>query len=336
MSGHDVIVIGASVGGVEALSKLAKALPDNLPAAIFAVLHVPTSGISVMPSILNRVGVLKALHPQDGDEIQPGHIYMAPPNYHLLVKPGHIHLSQSPKENGHRPAIDPLFRTAAQSYGQRVVGVVLSGMLDDGTAGLMAIKACGGLAIVQSPDDAFFPGMPQSAIGRVAVDRILPLDKIADALVQLAHTPVAPDREAAPSNGHLEFESKIADIDMAAVEADTGERPGMPSGFGCPTCGGALWELNEHGYLRFRCRIGHAWSEDNLMAIQSEAIEEALWVALKALEERAALSLRLAGRANDRNQARVSARFEDEARQVKQQAELIRQLLLKGLKSSFG
>ncbi|MBD2089578.1 chemotaxis protein CheB [Microcoleus sp. FACHB-1515] len=328
MSGHDIIVVGASVGGVEALTQLAKGLPADIPAAIFVVLHVPTTGTSAMPRILERAGNLKAFHPQDGDAIEPGKIYIAPPNYHLLLKRGYVRLVQGPRENGHRPAIDPLFRTAARAYGRRVVGVILSGTLDDGSAGLLVVKHSGGKAIVQSPDDALFAGMPQNAINRVEVDRILPLSEIPDALVQLAHEPV-PDEPNGSVPRTVEFESDTVEIDMDASEKANGDRPGKPSGFGCPSCGGALWEMNEGQFLRFRCRIGHAWSEDSLLAEQNEAIEEALWVALKSLEERAALTMRMADRARDRQQNRMVARYEEDANELKQHAETIRRILLK-------
>src|SRR5688572_1864255 len=161
MSKRDIIVIGASAGGVEALKQLASQLPENFPAAVLMVLHVSPHGYSVLPNILNRAGPLKAMHPLEGQAIERGRIYVAPPDHHLLVKPGYITLARGPKENGHRPAVDPLFRSAARSYGQRVIGIVLSGVLDDGTAGLLAVKMRHGLAIVQHPEDALYSAMPK-------------------------------------------------------------------------------------------------------------------------------------------------------------------------------
>ena len=170
MAGHDIIVIGASAGGVEALGQLIPLLPPDLPAAVFIVLHISSQGTSVLPNILNRAiakrqknSTLKAVHPQDGEPIVHGQIYVAPPDCHLLVKDGYIRLARGPKENSNRPAVDPLFRTAARAYGRRVVGVVLSGSLDDGTAGLMAVKQRGGVAIVQKPEEALYSGMPDNA-----------------------------------------------------------------------------------------------------------------------------------------------------------------------------
>ena len=325
MPGHDIIVIGASAGGVDALSKLVRELPSELPAAIFIVLHVSANGRSLMADILNRVGPLKAVPAKDGEVIEHGHIYVAPPNSHLLIKRGYMRLSQGPKENCHRPAVDPLFRTAARAYGRRVVGVILSGTLDDGTAGLMAVKSRGGVAIVQNPEEAMFSGMPKSAINNVCVDHILPIAEIAPRLVQLADELVH-DEAAEPVSEEIKLESDVAEFDRAAMERET--QIGTPANLGCPTCGGTLWEHNAGHLLRFRCRVGHAWSPDSLIAQQSEAIEEALWTAFRALEESSALSNRLARRAQDRKQGLIAARFEDEALQMKGQAEVIRKVLV--------
>ena len=177
MAGHDMVVVGTSSGGVEALMELCGGLPEDLPAAVFVVVHFPEGAPSVLPSILNRAGPLKAVHPEDGDPIENGRIYVAPPGLHLLVERGRVRLVRGPRENLHRPAVDPLFRTAAVAYGPRAVGVVLTGARDDGTAGLLAIKRRGGVAVVQDPDDALFSGMPQSALEYVDVDYCLPLER---------------------------------------------------------------------------------------------------------------------------------------------------------------
>jgi two-component system, chemotaxis family, protein-glutamate methylesterase/glutaminase len=327
MNGHDIITIGASAGGVEALAQLARGLPRDVPAALFVVHHFPPYGTSVMPNILSRAGPLPAAHAVDGEAIRPGRIYVAPPDHHLLVKPGHVRLGRGPRENGHRPAVDPLFRSAARAYGRRVIAVVLSGTLDDGTAGLVAVKRRGGIAVVQHPDDALYSGMPQSAIDNVAVDEILPLSEIAPALVRLAHEPVE-EKGAEPVSDEMEIESDIAELDMAAFQHE--ERPGIPSGFACPECGGALWELSEEEMFRFRCRVGHAYSSDTLLAHQTDALEAALWTAARALEESKALAHRLKDRALKRGNPLMAERFEDRAREAEQRAALIRRLLLKG------
>src|SRR3989440_3321854 len=215
MPGHDIIVIGASAGGVEALIKLAGQLPADLPASIFIVLHIPAQSPSLLPDILGRSGRLKAVHPQNGESIAPGRIYIAPPDHHLLVTLGHVHVMRGPKENRHRPSIDVLFRSAALAYGPRVVGVVLTGSLDDGAAGLLAIHQCGGISVVQDPKDALYPSMPQSALELVDTDYCLPLAKIGPLLTRLAHEQV--DNPLSPiMPKDLEKEVRIA-----AMETDT-------------------------------------------------------------------------------------------------------------------
>jgi two-component system chemotaxis response regulator CheB len=216
MPGHDIIVVAASAGGVETLCKLASGLPPDLPAAVFVVLHIPPHATSFLPSILSRAGPLPAAHPNDGQAIEHGRIYVAPPDSHLLVKRGHIHLGHGPRENGHRPAADPLFRTAARAYGPRVVGVVLSGNLDDGTAGLLAVKVRGGVAIVQDPSEALYSGMPASASENVAVDWVLPVSEMAALLARLALEPVE-EKPAEAVSKDIEIESDMAELDIHPV-----------------------------------------------------------------------------------------------------------------------
>ncbi len=328
MPGHDIIVVGASAGGVEALTYLVKHLPPDLNAAILIVLHVPAHGTSVLPRILERAGNLPVSHAKDNEAIRPGRIYVAPPDHHLLVKPGYILLTRGPRENGHRPAIDPLFRTAARAYGRRVVGVVLTGVLDDGTAGLKAVKTRNGVAVVQHPDDAMYSGMPRSAIANVdAIDHIMPLSEIPNALVVLANTPVSTEAEK-PVSQEMEIESELAQMNMTVLNND--ERPGKPSPFACPDCGGTLWDLSEGDLLRFRCRTGHALSAETLLAKQSDALEDALWIALRALEEKSSLAHRMATRMRDRNHDISAKRLEQQADDAQEQAALIRDVLLKG------
>ncbi len=324
MPTRDIIVIGASAGGVEALSQIVRGLPADLPAAIFVVLHVSPHSTSVLPTILNRRGPLPAAHPSDGERIENGRIYVAPPDLHLLVKRGYIRLAHGPKENRHRPAVDPLFRTAARAYGSRVVGVVLSGTLDDGTAGLLTVKSRNGMAIVQDPEEALYDGMPRSAIENVKVDFVLSLSEIVPELVRLSYEQVKEN----PDSVHysLAIESDMAELDMEAVQNN--DRPGEESPYSCPECGGVLWELNDGNLLRFRCRTGHAFASESLLAEQSEALEQALWVALRALKEQSDLTRRLAKRAEESSNPRTALRYKEQAEEVEMQAEVIRKVLL--------
>jgi two-component system, chemotaxis family, protein-glutamate methylesterase/glutaminase len=320
-----IIVVGASAGGIEALTKLVADLPSDLPASIFVVLHISPNSGSVLPNILSRAGVLPAIHPKHGEVIRSSQIYVAPPDRHLLLKKEHIYLSHGPKENHCRPAIDVLFRTAARNYGPFVIGVVLSGTLDDGTAGLLAIKQRGGVAIVQDPKEALYPGMPISAIENVKVDRVLPISEIAKVLVTLAYEPLE-NKEIPPVSDDLEQESDIAELEPKAMQSS--ERVGKPSAFSCPDCGGVLWEIEEGNLIRFRCRTGHAFSPESLLAQQSQSLEEALWTALRALEEIAALRQRMAQRAEKMNHAQRAHNYNEQAKIAKQRALLIRQAIL--------
>jgi two-component system chemotaxis response regulator CheB len=322
-SGRDVVVVGASAGGVEALRAVVAALPANLPAALFVVLHVAPVATSVLPRILGHAGELPAVHAEDEQEITRGTIYVAPPDHHLLLEPDRIRITHGPRENGHRPAIDPLFRTAAASYGARVTGVVLSGVLDDGTAGLSLIKERGGATLVQDPEEALYPMMPLSAIEGVQPDQVLPAGGLAAAIAELARTPFAGPTEPEPLHEPVD-EDTFIEIDRGASEDP---RAGVPSGFTCPSCGGALWQTDEAGLPRFRCQTGHGFALESLLATQTESVEGALWSALRALEERAAMARQMAARFQRRSHRVTSARWERRADQAVQQAVVVRDLL---------
>jgi two-component system, chemotaxis family, protein-glutamate methylesterase/glutaminase len=329
MAGHDIIVIGASAGGVEALRQLVNELPADLPASLFVVLHIPPQSPSVLPYILERAGKLTALHPQDGAKIEHGHIYIAPPDRHLLVDRDLIRVTRGPKENRYRPAVDPLFRSAARSYGPRVVGVILTGALDDGTAGLRDVKQRGGVAVVQDPLEALYSGMPSSALANVRVDYCLPLAEVAPTLVRLAHEPAA-EEGAYPVPDELEIENSITENNFEA-DMEAVNKLGAPSNFTCPECHGTLWEIRDGELLRFRCHVGHAYSADSLLAEQNEGLEDALWAAVRSLEENAHLARRVARRLRERDeQNRVAERMEDKAQRTEQHAQLVRQMLLQG------
>lgn len=323
--GRDIIVIGASAGGVNALCEVIEYLPPDLPAAVFVVLHLAPHGRSALPSILGRSGCLPASHPSPGEPIEPGRVYIAPPDHHLAIDGDRIILSRNASENGHRPAIDVLFRTAARAYGPRVVGVVLTGNLDDGTAGLAAVKRCGGAAVVQDPDEADYPSMPESAIANVDVDHVLPLGDIGPMLDRLAREP----RPAILVDcGTVEEEP----YDMGANDKDTGGPgpAGEPSGFTCPDCGGSLYERPGEQPLHFRCRTGHAFSPESLLAKQSDTLDAALWAALRSLEENAAMARRMEKRAREHGNEMSRRRYERRAHDAEGHAKLLRSMLEEG------
>lgn len=330
MPERDIIVIGASAGGVEALLNTVKELPANFSATIFIVLHVPAQSPSLLPGILGRVSKLPVAHGQDGAPIQAGHIYIAPPDNHLLVEKGFIRVVRGPKENRHRPAVDPLFRSAALAYRNRVIGVILSGALDDGTAGLVAIKRYGGLAVVQDPLDALYPGMPSNAIANVRVDYILPLAQIPALLIKLVQEPdfASNQTQAVQASEDAPYlKEEVLELEEGTAHKGN-ERPGQPSAFSCPECGGVLWELKDDQLLRFRCRVGHAFSVGSLIAEQSDAVEAALWVALKAIEESASLAEKMALTAYQRNQVHLAEHYEKKAEHARENAHLIQNVLL--------
>jgi two-component system chemotaxis response regulator CheB len=318
----DVVVIGASAGGVEALTSLVAGLPVDIAAAIFVVVHVPSHHASALPTILMKVGGLHAVHPANGDPIEYGRIYVAPPDRHMLLRGGRIVISAGPRENHHRPAIDPLFRSAALEYGPRVAGVVLSGMLDDGTAGLLAVKRRGGIAIVQDPADAGFGDMPRHAAQEVEVDYRLRAEEIGSVIYRLTANHASGD--TAMADEQMATETDIAWSEEGPTIA---EQPGEPSRFSCPDCGGVLNEVPDGDMLRFRCRVGHAFSPESLLAQQGEAVETALWASLRSLEEHADLAKTMARRARERQSSHSAQRFEDRHRELSESATVIRHVL---------
>jgi two-component system chemotaxis response regulator CheB len=329
MTGHDIIVIGSSAGGVDALVKLVNQLPANLPASIFTVLHIPARSPSVLPDILSRSGPLPAIHPADREEITHGRIYIAPPDQHLLIEQGYIRIARGPRENRHRPAIDPTFRSAALAYGPRVVGVILTGALGDGTAGLLAIKQRGGIAVVQDPHDALYPSMPLSALANVQVDYMVPLALIGPLLMRLVAEQVE-EKEVYPLSSELKKEMVLAEMNPDISSISNSSRAGTPSVFSCPECGDVLWELQNGDLLHFRCRVGHAFSVESVLDAQSEQLEAALWMALKTLEEHASLSNRMAMSMRARGQEQLAKNFEEKKLQAEQSALVIQQILRKG------
>jgi two-component system chemotaxis response regulator CheB len=317
--GHDIIVVGASSGGVEVLTRLVRTLPENLPAAVFVVLHVRPDAPSLLPTILNRAGLLPASHAVDAEPIRTGRIYVAPPGMQMYVQRRRVAVERGPRENMHRPAIDPTFRTAAHHHGPRVIGVVASGALDDGTAGLHAVKEAGGIAVVQDPADATCSSMPSHAKERVAIDYCVKSADLASLLVQLVHQP-APDPSPVPLDTREEVDG-TSEVPMTGVVA------GVESGLTCPECNGILREVREGEVLRFRCRVGHAYTSQTMLEVQGEAIERALWTAVRQLEERAVLIRKLAAAARMRGHDAVATTFDDRSVALAREGAVLRELI---------
>jgi len=323
---RDIVVIGASAGGIEALQQLLRPLRPDFPASIFVTVHFPENSRSVLPRILTRAGRIPAVAAADGESIVAGRIYVAPPNHHLLLERDCVRLVRGPRENGNRPAIDPMFRSAAIAFGPRVVGVVLTGLLDDGTAGLAAIKRAGGVAVVQDPSDAMFPSMPESAIQYVDVDHVVPMRSMAGILSTLVDQPLE-TMSPVPTRGDI-MENRLSAGDIDAIErAD--EHPGTPSSFGCPDCGGVLWAIADGEFVRFRCRVGHGWTSEALLEKQASVLDDALWTALRTLEESASLSHQIAARHRARGADALASRFEAQAESSESKGAVIREALIR-------
>jgi two-component system chemotaxis response regulator CheB len=317
-----LIVIGASAGGLEVVTQVLADLPRDFPAPIFVVIHTGAEVPGVLSQIFERAGPLPADYAVEGEKIVPGRVFIAPPDHHLLIERGKVRVTRGPRENGFRPAIDPLFRTAAASYGARVIGVILSGGLDDGTSGLSAIKRAGGTAIVQDPKDATLPGMPASARRHVKVDHVLPGSKIGAALIRLTslrELSSLPSRDDSPDTA-----------EVGTDRLDSGRSiEGTPSSFTCPECGGVLREVQENGVSRFECHVGHAYSIETLARGQAESLEHALWIALRSLEEGAALRRSMAEKARQRSTSGTLSNWMDEqAEEWEARAAIVRRALV--------
>ena len=326
MPRKDIVVIGASAGGIDAIRTIAAGLPHDFGGSLFVVVHTAPAAPGVLDVIFGNAGPLPAAAAVNGERIMPGRIYVAQPDHHLIIEPGRIRLTRGPKENRFRPAVDPLFRSAAQTYGPRVVGVILSGGLDDGVNGLWTVQRLGGTAIVQDPHEAPAPSMPQSALNHVKVDYVLPAAEIAPLLVRLASTPADEQEGARPVPEEIRIEVDIAKEDKAA---DAGVfRLGNPSKYACPECHGVLLQMNDQVPLRFRCHTGHAYTLESLISDMDEAIEDSLWNAIRALEERAMLLQQAAAHVRQSHGAADASELEQRAREAEQRAHVIRQAVL--------
>lgn len=313
-----VIAVVASAGGVGALRSLVRDLPPDLDAAVLVVLHIPPRGPSVLPDILDRAGPLPARHPRDGERLRRGTVLVAPPDRHLAVADGSVRLDAGPRQDGHRPSGDLLLASVASRYGARAAGLVLSGTMDDGAVGLRALRAAGGLAMVQDPSEAAFPGMPMAAIEEADPQVVAPMGELVKRLLEWLSS-LGPAGEA-DTAGEVD-----KDDDMATELA--GDPPEELSPFTCPDCGGTLWLHDIEGIPRFRCRVGHGFSPENLWAGKNDAAEAALWAAVVALSERADIADRIADRLARRSHRRRVERYRADALEARRHAEALRALL---------
>jgi len=335
---RDLVVIGGSAGGVAALASLLRSLPPSLPAAVVVVLHRPAVGSGNLRGVLDRASALPVVDAAHDDALSPGKVYLAPAGVHVLVRPDRLLLSRTARVNRVRPAVDPLFRSAARWFGARTIGVVLSGALDDGAAGLDAIWSCGGACLIQHPTDALFAGMPYAAMLAVPGATVLPVDELGPAMSALLETrPPVP--AAGPAFGGLpgpplqlraSDEDPEPDPELVAETAltegnevqDVGQQPGEPAQLACPDCRGAMTRIDSGGAVHYRCHVGHSFSPQTLVAAQSEGVESALWTAVSILEEQAGLhrsmALRLAGDRRDEHtvKAELAADGADAIRQT--------------------
>lgn len=321
-----IVCIGASAGGFEALKKLIAALPPDFQIPLFIVWHMSPDIRGVLPQVLNRANTLYAAHAYDREPIKPNRIYVAPPDRHLLVECGRVRVTRGPKENRFRPAVDPLFRSAAYAYGNQVIGIILSGALDDGTAGLWTIRHCNGVAIVQDPGDAEVPSMPENALREVAVDYVVPVSEMADLLVRLSGEQVTEPSEVVMEDEKMKTEIRIAAED-SAFEAGI-MKFGELTPYTCPECHGVLSKLRDGNLVRFRCHTGHAFSADSLLASVTENIEDSLYSAIRGVEESIMLLNHIGDHFAEVNQPKLAALYFKKAKEAEARAQLVRQAVL--------
>lgn len=322
---RDLVVVGASAGGVEALRAFVSELPADLPAAVVVVLHMPAGGSSALPRILSRSGELPVVAVHDGMCLEHGRVHVAPPNHHTVVQDGVLRLSKGPTENGHRPAVNVLFRSAALAAGPAVIGVVLSGTLDDGTAGMAAIKNRGGLALVQSPDDALYSGMPDGVLRHVAVDHVVPVAEMGTLVARCVGEEA--DDGAAPASEILRWEVEVSRDDAGAGYGEIPQH-GRATNFTCPDCSGSLVELPSTGG-QYRCLVGHGWTPEALLDAYDGGLERALWMALRTLEEKSSLARRMASHARQAGREFVAERYDSQEEEALAAAAVLRKHLLR-------
>ena len=328
---HDIIVIGTSAGGLKALSAVLSSLPAGIGAAIFVVQHVAADRKSDLPRLLGDVCDLPVTHPMDREPFELGHVYVAPPDHHLLLNADTMRVIRGPQENRFRPSIDALFRSAARVFGSRVIGLVLTGYLDDGTVGLQTIKKRGGITVVQDPAEAEYPSMPKSALRYVKVDYTVPVAEAGALLTDLVATsPVA--QEDFPTTPQIEIESEIAEQLMNTKQfLESVEKIGTLTPFTCPDCHGAIWQIGDEEPLKLRCHVGHSFTGGIFTKEQSQSVENALWSAVRVMEEKVTFSRHLAARKREQNQPKAAESYEKQAAALDEEVTRVRDLIVCGI-----
>jgi len=319
MANRDILAIGTSAGGIEALRHLARELPADLPAAVVVVIHLAGGFESSLDAILTQAGPMPARFASDGEPMERGHIYLAPAETHLLVDADHLSLGRGPRENHARPAVDPLFRSAGLCCGPRAVGVVLTGTLGDGASGLQALKQCGGITVVQDPDEAAFRGMPEAALARTKPDHVVGLRAMPALLEKLMNRPVG---APVPVPDTIKYEVEVARKGHSSMSDLDGL--GRRSVFTCPDCHGVMWEIDDGDLVRYRCHTGHAFAAEVLNVALDDSFKRGLASALRALEERIALMRRLKGQADHDGHRRLAESWAHRLRDAENEAHVVR------------
>ncbi len=331
MPGHNVIVLGASAGGLKALSAVVSELPADIGAAIFIVQHMSPERKSELPKLLSDVSDLPATHPVDGQIFQEGQIYVAPPDHHLLVGENSVRVVRGPQENRFRPSIDALFRSAARAHGPRVIGMVMTGYLDDGTVGLQAISKQGGITVVQDPDEAEYASMPRSALRYVKVDHSVPIAKAGALLARLVGQESVP-RDEFPTSLEIEIEAKIAEQEMNTKEyLENVEKIGKLTSFTCPDCNGSIWQIGDDEPIKFRCHVGHSLTGDVFSIEQTQNLESALWSAIRIMEEKVTFARKMAERRRGQEREKAADSYEEQADGLDRELTSIRDLIACGI-----
>lgn len=333
VKGHDIVVIGTSAGGLKALSSVLSVLPANLDAAIFVVQHLAADKKSYLPQLLGDITDLPVSSPVDNERFLKGHVYVAAPDYQLLLHDDRVRAIRGPQENRFRPSIDALFRSAARSHGSRVIGMVLTGYLDDGTVGLQTVKKRGGITVVQDPEEAEYPSMPRTALRYVEIDHTVPIAEAGALLIRLVAQPPAP-QDQFPMTPAIEIESKIAKQLMKTKEfLEHVEEIGQRTTYTCPDCNGAIWQIGDEEPLKLRCHVGHSFTGEVFSAEQSRNVETALWSAIRIMEEKVTFTRQLAERKRKQNLREEAAAYEKAANDLDDEVTRVRDLIVCGMGS---